>query len=318
MRAGLSIVAARSSRGWSRATDRSYDAKAALRWRTWRQKQSVSETQGMVAIAAKRTHRAEQHRSGIAGIEAMTLYSNHAFPRHSHDQFGIGIMISGAQRSWSTIGQVDSEAGDVIMVNPGELHDGMPVGGDARCWRILYLDPALVARELADETLVEEFIARPVARDPQLARDVARLFSRVESRSSDRFATEESVSRCLMRVLLRHQVGGPSTACASPSVSKAIGRLDAAPEVPISLAELAGLSGVSRFQLLRGFAREVGTTPHAYLVQRRVRLVRRFLAAGRSPADAALQAGFADQSHMTRAFVRQFGITPGRYRAAIA
>jgi AraC-like DNA-binding protein len=121
-----------------------------------------------------------------------------------------------------------------------------------------------------------------------------------------------------MHVFGRHGVHGPSTASASPPVSKAIRRLDAAPEVPTSLTELAALSGVSRFQLLRGFAREVGTTPHAYLVQRRVRLVRRLLTAGRSPADAAVLAGFADQSHMTRAFVRQFGITPGRYRAAIA
>jgi AraC-like DNA-binding protein len=49
-----------------------------------------------------------------------------------------------------------------------------------------------------------------------------------------------------------------------------------------------------------------------------VRLVRRLLIAGRSPSDAALAAGFADQSHMTRAFMRQFGITPARYQAAIA
>jgi AraC-like DNA-binding protein len=59
----------------------------------------------------------------------------------------------------------------------------------------------------------------------------------------------------------------------------------------------SGTIGVSRFQLLLGFAREVGITPHAYLVQRRVRVVRRLLAAGRSPVDAALLAGFADQSH---------------------
>jgi AraC-like DNA-binding protein len=85
----------------------------------------------------------------------------------------------------------------------------------------------------------------------------------------------------------------------------------------VSLAELAESSGMSRFQLLRGFAREVGTTPHAYLVQRRVCLARRFLATGESLADAALLAGFADQSHMTRAFLRQFGITPGRYQAAV-
>jgi AraC-like DNA-binding protein len=87
---------------------------------------------------------------------------------------------------------------------------------------------------------------------------------------------------------------------------------------PVSLAELADLSGVSRFQLLRGFAREVGATPHAYLVQQRVRLARQFLAAGQPIVDAAINAGFADQSHMTRAFVRQFGVTPGRYVVATA
>jgi AraC-like ligand binding domain len=88
----------------------------------------------------------------------MTLFSNHAFPRHSHDQFGIGIMTSGAQRSWCLIGQVESEAGDVIMVNPGEMHDGMPVDGFARGWRILYLDPTMLAREIADEATDGELI----------------------------------------------------------------------------------------------------------------------------------------------------------------
>jgi AraC-like DNA-binding protein len=265
-----------------------------------------------------RMHRVVQHRSGIPGIEAMTLFTNHAFPRHSHDHIGIGIMTCGAQRSWSIIGQVESEAGDVIMVNPGEMHDGMPVGDKARGWRILYLDPTLVAGEIADETTGGELIVRPVARDPQLAKYVIRLFAQVENLAPNGLAAEESLLRCLMRVLNSHGIRGPCTACSSPSVLKAIRRLDAAPELPTSLAELAALSGVSRFQLLRGFAREVGTTPHAYLVQRRVRVVRRLLAAGRSPVDAALLAGFADQSHMTRAFVRQFGITPGRYKAAIA
>jgi AraC-like DNA-binding protein len=69
---------------------------------------------------------------------------------------------------------------------------------------------------------------------------------------------------------------------------------------------------------LRGFVREIGITPHAYLVQRRVRLARQLLANGQTPVQAAIQAGFADQSHMTRAFVRQLGVTPSRYRTAIA
>jgi AraC-like DNA-binding protein len=86
----------------------------------------------------------------------------------------------------------------------------------------------------------------------------------------------------------------------------------------VSLAELAALAGVSRFQLLRAFSRELGITPHAYLMQRRVLLAQRFLADGETHAQAAIQAGFSDQSHMTRAFVRQVGVTPGCYRAAVA
>ena len=110
----------------------------------------------------------------------------------------------------------------------------------------------------------------------------------------------------------------PSSNGPSPCIARALRRLDSASDKSVSLGELAALSGVSRFQLLRGFAREIGITPHAYLVQRRVRLARQLLADGQTPAQAAVQAGFADQSHMTRAFVRQLGITPSRYRAAVA
>jgi AraC-like DNA-binding protein len=51
-------------------------------------------------------------------------------------------------------------------------------------------------------------------------------------------------------------------------------------------------------------------------MQFRVRLARRYLLQGRTIAETALLTGFADQSHLTRAFQRQFGVAPGRYLAA--
>jgi len=248
----------------------------------------------------------------------MTLVSNRHFPRHSHEQFGVGVIVFGAQRSWSGIGSVSAAAGDVIMLNPGEIHDGAPIDGSARGWRIIYLDPAAMAREVREEFVGQVEIVRPVARDPLLAEHFAELFPCLTAAQPDSLAREENLLRSLMCLLRRHGMARPALNGPSPCVAKAIRRLDSAPDEHVSLAELAALSGVSRFQLLRGFAREIGITPHAYLVQRRVCLARRLLAAGQTPAQAALLAGFADQSHMTRAFVRQLGITPNRYRAAVA
>ena len=65
------------------------------------------------------------------------------------------------------------------------------------------------------------------------------------------------------------------------------------------------------------FARATGMTPHAYLVQRRIDLARRMIAGGSSLAEAAIASGFADQSHMTRTFIRKYGLSPGAYADAM-
>jgi len=244
-----------------------------------------------------RIHQVEQLKSNITGIEAMTLVSSHHFPRHSHDQFGVGVIAFGAQRSWSGVGSVQALAGDVIMSNPGETHDGAPLDGDVRGWRMLYLDPALLAREVEEEIVGQVEIVRPVARDSVLAGHFARLFGCLTAPRSDRLASDENLLRSLIYMLRQHGTARPSPGVPSPCVAKAIQHLDSAPDTSVSLAEWAALSGVSRFQLLRGFAREIGITPHAYLVQRRVLLARRFLADGQTPVRAAAGAGFADQSH---------------------
>jgi AraC-like DNA-binding protein len=92
--------------------------------------------------------------------------------------------------------------------------------------------------------------------------------------------------------------------------------IDDDPAAAITLAVLARASGLSRFQVLRGFVRATGLTPHAYLVQRRIDLARRLIARRSTLAEASAAAGFADQSHMTRIFVRKYGITPGAYAEA--
>src|SRR5678816_1843208 len=78
------------------------------------------------------------HAFPLAGIDPMTASTARAFPRHTHDQYGIGVIDAGGHASWSGRGQVEAAPGHFISVNPGEVHDGRAIGGRPRTWRILY------------------------------------------------------------------------------------------------------------------------------------------------------------------------------------
>lgn len=83
----------------------------------------------------------------------------------------------------------------------------------------------------------------------------------------------------------------------------------------ITLREIAGLAQLSVFQLIRAFRRELATTPYRLVLEFRIEYAKHLLTQGASIADAALGAGFADQSHFTRHFKRSTGVTPKKFFA---
>lgn len=113
-------------------------------------------------------------------------------------------------------------------------------------------------------------------------------------------------------------VATPRETAAPDSIRRAKSRIDDDPARPLRLTDLAQEAGMSQFRFLRSFSKTTGLTPHSYLLQRRLHLARGALAKGAPPADVAFLAGFSDQSHLNRFFVRQFGVTPAAYRAAVS
>ncbi|HEY0991664.1 MAG TPA: AraC family transcriptional regulator, partial [Kofleriaceae bacterium] len=83
----------------------------------------------------------------------------------------------------------------------------------------------------------------------------------------------------------------------------------------VSLDDLVGLTGLTRFHLLRTFARTVGVPPHEFVILARITCARRELEAGHRPLDIAMSLGFADQSHFGRHFKRLVGVSPAMYAA---
>lgn len=252
----------------------------------------------------------------MRGVEAIAADSLHAFPRHTHEQFGIGIVDRGAQRSASGRGMVEAHAGDVITVNPGEVHDGTPLGDAGRAWRMLYFDPEIVvtlATDVCSGRRDAEF-EHPVAQDARLAQRVSQLFVQMTAPPvpHDALLREQLLLSVLADALYS---AGHRADDAPDAIRLARTRIDDDPAAAISLLDLARETGLSRFQVLRGFTRVTGLTPHAYQLQRRIALARRLIASGLPLADAATASGFADQSHMTRHFVRKYGVSPGMVAA---
>jgi AraC-like DNA-binding protein len=71
---------------------------------------------------------------------------------------------------------------------------------------------------------------------------------------------------------------------------------------------------LDRYSLARQFRTAFGTSPHRYLIMRRLEKVKRELCRGGSLVSVAALNGFADQSHMTRHFKRAYGMSPGKWR----
>ena len=95
-------------------------------------------------------------------------------------------------------------------------------------------------------------------------------------------------------------------------------RLDSADAVP-DIASLAAHAGVHRVHFSRQFVRFFGLTPTAYRSRQMAgRALRALVHDKAPPAAAALDAGFADQSHMSRTIRATFGTTPGRLATLVA
>lgn len=260
----------------------------------------------------------------LPGIHSTHTVSGQHFGRHWHDSYGFGVLEEGAQRSASGRGSVDAFAGQVITSNPGEVHDGSPLGGPTRQWRILSVD-AQVLFTLVEHSSAGAEITRPVIDDPALYRVLRRLFRRVEcwssgagDRAAQALACEESLVEASVLLLARHGTVRLRTDASHQDVRRVRDRLADAPAEAPSLAEMAAMTGLSRFQVLRRFEKEYGLPPHAWLLSCRAEHALRLIRRGATPAEAALASGFADQSHMTRAFARHYGFTPGAWRQASA
>ncbi|WP_028694004.1 AraC family transcriptional regulator [Pseudomonas cremoricolorata] len=245
---------------------------------------------------------------GIERIEAW--FGGHGYDPHRHDTYAIGQTLAGVQSFHYTGALRHSLPGATMVLHPDELHDGM-AGSDAGFrYRMAYIDPASVQQVLGGETL--PYIRGGLSDDLRL-RCASQVF--VQALEHPLQALEEQDALYDLAVALRAVAGKPRGRKRPDfqAAERARGFILEHAEQDITLEALEQVSGRERWSLSRDFRALYGTSPYRYVTLRRLDRVRALLLDGFSLVDAALAAGFHDQSHMTRYFTRAYGVSPARW-----
>ncbi len=263
-------------------------------------------------------------RAGRQPIEAMHAhFSSHVYHRHSHDSYSFGMTETGAQAFTCRGGSHVSAVGMVMLFNPDDPHDGHCATGQGFTYRMIHIDPGLVTNLLADARGRPSglpLFPRPVAADAGLAASLSDLHAVLTGTSTPLEQHEHltgTVARLARHAAFRDGGPGPAGHATSSSAARAAMRmrnlLHDCYASPLTADDLAEAAECSRYAAYRAFSATFGLAPSDYQRQLRLRAARRLLGSGMPAAQAATEAGFADQAHLTRWFRRVYGVTPGTW-----
>ncbi|MFI4980947.1 MAG: helix-turn-helix domain-containing protein [Nevskiales bacterium] len=239
-------------------------------------------------------------------------FAGHAYDPHRHETYAIGLTVSGVQAFRYRGVEHASIQGQTLVLHPDELHDGHAGDTHGFSYRMIYVEPWLLSHAMPVSHRLP-FVRDAVAWDSAIAELVTDAFEGFPG-SVEPFATDSLIAgladALMSRVGCRMQRSDWLKAKAE--VERARDMLASSSGLSVKSSDLERVTGLDRFTLARAFRAIVGTSPHRYLVGRRLIAARSLIARGEPLSDVAARVGFADQSHLTRHFKSRFGITPGR------
>jgi AraC-like DNA-binding protein len=254
-------------------------------------------------------------------LEGVTLmnahFTEHAFERHSHETYSIGVTLSGVQTFHCGGALHASLRGDVILFNPDEAHDGQRGTQEGFGYAMLYID-AHVMQECRDRGAGIDaalHFSTPVARDRAMGAALLRAIRSV-GQPQESLRAQELTRGVLTRLLQRHgerpvrdasrQAGATRMARVRDFICDNYGQ-------DLTVDALAREAGLSRVHLTRAFAQQFGVPPHLYLNAVRIHRAQEAMRRGLALAEVAADCGFADQSHFSRRFKGSVGLSPGAW-----
>lgn len=236
--------------------------------------------------------------------------TSHVYPMHTHEAWTLLIVDNGKIRY--DLHRHEHGAMDrvVTLLPPQVPHNGRAATSAGFGKRVVYLDLSA----LLPPSFIGHAVDQPVLADALLRQRISQLH-RVLGQPGEEFEAENRLAFIAERLcwhLSRRRE--PAAPLADANVADQLrGLIDTSFRESLTLREASDALHAHPAHLVRAFSRAFGISPHQYLTSRRVDLARRLLLDGVPPTMAAAEAGFYDQSHLSRHFKHVVGTSPGRY-----
>jgi AraC-like DNA-binding protein len=269
-------------------------------------------------MRAGHPHRSFVHPA-LPGLSALAAsFSRHSFPLHIHDTATMGVIVAGVNRFWNRGAEHYATRHTICVVNADEPHTGGTCTADGFTYFNLYVPDSLFVaswQDLNGQAHAPRFGAQVIA-DDDAVRAFMSFAEGLSSLASPLLVEELWLALCAVLFERHVEARRPAAALRTPPRQIRIVRdfLDESPTSNVTLAQLSEVSGLSRFQIVRGFTKHTGLPPHTYHLQKRIERARTMILDGTDLPEVAAHTGFTDQAHLTRHFRRHFGVTPGLLR----
>jgi AraC family transcriptional regulator len=251
---------------------------------------------------------ATRHTIGDCIVVDAQISAGLRAPPHAHEQAYFTLILAGGFQEQYGAVTWNGVAGAMNFVPSGVPH--ATVSGGARLVRIEFPETAL-----AEARLLGPVLDQPAAfHHPAIVSLASRILAEVRGQHPGWRLVVQGLLLELLGNAARDQV--TASAGRIPAWLRIVkDRLDAEWCKPVSLGQLAVAAGVHPMHLARGFRMAFGSSVGEYKRRRQVLAAeRQLLASTADLAEVALNCGFSDQSQLSKAFRREFGAPPGRYR----
>ena len=245
---------------------------------------------------------------------------------HHHDFYEVYLLLAGQVSYWVDGRILPMEPGDVLLINPMELHRPV-IGAEGKQYeRIVIwihkaylegLSPAL-SRCFDSTVPTHTNLLRPTTAERQVL--VSRMGELVREFYSNAYGSDLAAFGLLMQVMVQlnrmaqQDHGRDQTQLhMSRLVRQVMDYIADNPHSRLTLEELAERFYVSKYHLSHSFSREVGVSVYRYMLLRRLLLARQLLGAGESASRVCHSCGFSDYTSFYRAFKSEYGISPREY-----